>query len=88
MPHSSPDQSNREPLGCGEIGNSHHGCATESSAATVWCHHASVNWNLWGKFAAPFSISAIKNSSSSEGSGPGVPNKVAVSNFTIIIYNM
>lgn len=31
----------RAPLGCGGLGDSHHGCAAKKSAPTVW-HH--VNW--------------------------------------------
>ncbi len=32
-------QSNRAPLGCGGTRDSHHGCADDKSAATVWCYH-------------------------------------------------
>ncbi len=31
-------QSNRAPLGCGGMGDSHHGCAADKSAATALCY--------------------------------------------------
>ncbi len=43
-------QSNRAPLGCGGTGDSHHGCAADKSAATVWCYHINMDQNLWGMF--------------------------------------
>ncbi len=43
-------QSNRAPLGCGGTGDSHHGCAADKSAATVWCYHVNMDQNLWGMF--------------------------------------
>ncbi len=35
-------QSNRAPLGCGGTGDSHHGCADDKSAVTVWCYHINM----------------------------------------------
>ncbi len=43
-------QSNRAPLGCGGTGDSHHGCADDKSAATVWCYHDNMDQYLWGMF--------------------------------------
>ncbi len=36
-------QSNRAPLGCGGTRDSHHGCADDKSAATVWCYHDNMD---------------------------------------------
>ncbi len=36
-------QSNRAPLGCGGTRDSHHGCADDKSAATVWCGHVKMD---------------------------------------------
>ncbi len=36
-------QSNRAPLGCGGTGDSHHGCAADKSAATVWWYHVNMD---------------------------------------------
>ncbi len=38
-------QSNRAPLGCGGMGDSHHGWAAEKYAATVWSYH------IWTKIS-------------------------------------
>ncbi len=38
-------QSNRAPLGFGGTGDSHHGCAADKSAGTVWCYHVNMNQN-------------------------------------------
>ncbi len=38
-------QSNRAPLGCGGMGDSHHGCAADKSAATVWCYHVNIQYH-------------------------------------------
>ncbi len=46
-------QSNRAPLGCGGTGDSHHGCAADKSAATVWCYHVNMDQNHWGMFPTP-----------------------------------
>ncbi len=46
-------QSNRAPLGCGGTRDSHHGCADDKSAATVWCYHVNMDQNLWGMFPTP-----------------------------------
>ncbi len=54
-------QSNRAPLGCSGTGDSHHGCAADKSAATVWCYHVNMNQNLWGMFPTPCWIYATKN---------------------------
>ncbi len=54
-------QSNRAPLGCGETGDSHHGCAADKSAATVWCYHVNMDQNLWGMFPKPCWIYATNN---------------------------
>ncbi len=35
-------QSNRAALGCGGTRDSHHGCADDKSAATVWCYHVNM----------------------------------------------
>ncbi len=76
-------QSNRAPLGCGGTGDSHHGCAADKSAATVWCYHVNMDQNLWGIFPTPCWIYATKIEGSSEGKRgsnlvwQGVHNKVA-----------
>ncbi len=36
-------QSNRAPLGCGGTRDSHHGCADDKSAATVWYYHDNMD---------------------------------------------
>ncbi len=41
-------QSNRAALGCGGTRDSHHGCAADKSAATVWCYHVNMDQNLGG----------------------------------------
>ncbi len=46
-------QSNRAPLGCGETGDSHHGCAADKSAATARYYHDNMDQNLWGMFPTP-----------------------------------
>ncbi len=38
-------QSNRATLGCGGMGDSHHGCAANKSAATAWCYHVDMDQN-------------------------------------------
>ncbi len=38
-------ESNRAPLGCGGIGDSHHECAADKSAATVGCYHFNMDQN-------------------------------------------
>ncbi len=53
-------QSNRAPLGCGGTRDSHHGCADDKSAATVWCYHDNMNQNLWGMFTTPCWICATR----------------------------
>ncbi len=54
-------QSNRAPLGCGGTRDSHHGCADDKSAETVWCYHDNMDQNLWGMFLTPCWIYATKN---------------------------
>ncbi len=54
-------QSNRAPLGCGGTGDSHHGCAADKSAATVWCYHVNMDQNLWGMFPTPCWFYATNN---------------------------
>ncbi len=39
-------QSNRAALGCGGIGDLHHGCATDKSAVTAGCYHVNMDQNL------------------------------------------
>ncbi len=46
-------QSNRAALGCGGTRDSHHGCADDKSAATVWRYHDNMDQNLWGTFPTP-----------------------------------
>ncbi len=60
LPPVTRSQSNRAPLGCGGTGDSHHGCAADKSAATVWCYHDNMD-NLWGMFLTPCWIYAMKN---------------------------
>ncbi len=45
-------QSNRAPLGCGGTRDSHHGCADDKSAATVWL----LSWSIW-----PTSLRNVSN---------------------------
>ncbi len=53
-PPQSPDLNPIEhPLVCGGTRHSHHGCAADKSAATVWCHHVNMNQNIWGMFPTP-----------------------------------
>ncbi len=54
-------QSNRAPLGCGGTGDSHHGCAADKSAVTVWCYHVNMDQNLWGMFPTACWVYATKN---------------------------
>ncbi len=54
-------QSNRAPLGCGGMGDSHYRCAADKSAATVWCYHVNMDQNLWGMFPTPCWNNATKN---------------------------
>ncbi len=54
-------QSNRASLGCGGTRDSHHGCADDKSAATVWYYHVNMDQNLWGMFPTPCWIYATKN---------------------------
>ncbi len=54
-------QSNRAPLGCGGMGDLHHGCAADKSTATAWCYHVNMDQNLWGMFPTPCWIYATKN---------------------------
>ncbi len=54
-------QSNRAPVGCGGTRDSHHGCADDKSAATVWCYQVNMDQNLWGMFPTPCWIYATKN---------------------------
>ncbi len=54
-------QSNRAPLGCGGTGDSHHGCAADKSAATVWWYHVNMDQHLWGMFPTTCWIYATKN---------------------------
>ncbi len=49
-PTVTRSQSNRASLGCGGTRDSHHGCADDKSAATVWCYHDNMDQNLWGMF--------------------------------------
>ncbi len=41
---------NRASLGCGGTGDSHHGCAVDKSAETVWCYHVNMTKHFWGMF--------------------------------------
>ncbi len=75
-------QSNRAPLGCGGTGDSHHGCADDKSAATVWCYHVNMDQNLEGMFPKPCWIychEELRQFWRQKGVQPGtsVPNKVA-----------
>ncbi len=54
-------QSNRAALGCGGTGDSHHGCAADKSAATVWCYHVNMDQNIWAMFPKPCWIYAMKD---------------------------
>ncbi len=54
-------QSNRAALGCGGTRDSHHGCADDKSAETVWCYHVNMDQNLWEMFPTPCWIHATKN---------------------------
>ncbi len=54
-------QSSRVPLGCGGMGDSHHGCAADKSAATAWCYHVNMDQNLRGMFPKPCWIYSTKN---------------------------
>ncbi len=54
-------QSNRAPLWCGGTRDSHHGCADDKSAGTVWCVHVIMDQNLRGMFPTPCWIYATKN---------------------------
>ncbi len=61
QPPQSPDLNPTEHiLGCGGTGDSHHGCAADKSAATVWCYHVNMDQNLWLMFPAPCWINATK----------------------------
>ncbi len=65
-------QSNRAPLGCGGMGDLHHGCAADKSAATAWCYHVNMDQNLWRMFPTPCWIYTTKKGSSEgkRGSNP------------------
>ncbi len=53
-------QSNRASLGCGGTRDSHHGCADDKSAVTVWCYHDNMNQHLWAMFPTPSMPRRIK----------------------------
>ncbi len=57
----SRSQSNRAPLACGVTGESHHGCAADKFAATVWYYHVYMDQNIWRMFPTPCWIYATKN---------------------------
>ncbi len=59
--HSLQISINRAALGCGGTRDSHHGCADDKSAATVWCYHDNMDQNLWGMSPTPCWIYATKN---------------------------
>ena len=53
-------ESNRKPLGCGQMGDLQHACAANTSAEIVWCNHVNKEQNL--KEMSTFcGIHAIKN---------------------------
>ncbi len=54
-------QSNRAPLGCGGTEDSHHGCAADKSAETVWRYHDNMDQNLVEKSPTPCWIYAMNN---------------------------
>ncbi len=60
-PQSPESQSNRAPLRCGGTGDSHHGCAADKSAATVWCYRVNMDQNLREMFPTPCWIYATNN---------------------------
>ncbi len=54
-------QSNKALLGWGGTRDSHHRCAADKSAATVWCYLVNTYKNLEGMFPSPCWIYAMKN---------------------------
>ncbi len=48
-PPQSPDLNSIEYL-CGEMEDSHYGCAADKSAATAGCYHVNMDQNLGGMF--------------------------------------
>lgn len=53
-------ESNRAPLGCGWMRNSQHECATDSSAATMWCNQVNMDKNIKRMFPKNFCDSCRK----------------------------
>ncbi len=80
-------QSNRAPLGCGGTRDSHHGCADDKSAATVWRYHDNMDQNLWGMFqhlveSMPRRIKAVLKT---KGVQPGT-SKVYLIKWPVSVY--
>ncbi len=77
-------QSNRAPLGCGGTRDSHHGCADDKSAATVWCYHDNMDQNCFQHLVESMPR-RIKAGLKAKGGQPGT-SKVYLIKWSVSVY--